>query len=270
MIDKDHEGQSSPIIIIGSPRSGTSILIKAIKAALGVSGYAEGHFLPLIMMVMKAVEDYYGQRKELTNRKSRAVSHIDRDNLEEDILALFRKQYESIMPSDTWIDKTPGVAMIQASPYILRTWPKSRFIFAKRRGIECIASRLRKFPDVPFEKHCHLWKSSMETWLDVRDSLKSCYVEIEQREISLQPVSVAEKLGKFLDLDSNQVEKLQHIFLTERPQFTGSVEEDKAISISETGWTDEQIKIFRKYCGVVSEKYGYSESSSYHISNIIN
>lgn len=267
MINKDHEGQSSPILIIGSPRSGTSILIKAIKATLGVSGYAEGHFLPLILIVMKAVEDYYGQRERLTTRKSRAVSHVDRENLEEEILALFRKQYESIMPSDTWIDKTPGVAMIQASPYILRTWPRSRFIFAKRRGIECIMSRLRKFPDVPFEKHCHLWKSSMQAWLDVRDSLKSCYVEIEQREISLKPVAVAEKLGKFLYLDSNQVEKLQHIFLTERPQFTGSVEEDKAISIDQAGWTDEQIDIFRHHCGAISKKLGYSESSMYHISN---
>ena len=56
---------------------------------------------------------------------------------------------------------------------------------------------------------------------------------------------------------------MEHIFTHERPQSTGGVEELKAQDIKEVGWTDEQIEIFRKHCGEVSKKFGYSESSSY-------
>ncbi|CAD5925003.1 hypothetical protein NO108_01292 [Planktothrix rubescens] len=255
-----------PIFIIGSGRSGTSVITGALIKGGGINGYLEGHFLPLIMFLMKDIERYYFSKRQLLTDERHLLTHLSQNDIEEEILEMFRQRCETLCPSETWLDKSPDSAMIKAVPYLLRIWPDARFILAKRRGIENIQSRLKKFPHVSFEDHCILWKDCIASWLNIRKTLSpTCYIEVDQREIALQPKVMAEKIGNFLGLEPERIAKIEHIFTHERPQSTGGVEELKAQDIKEVGWTDEQIEIFRKHCGKVSEKFGYSESSSYYL-----
>jgi len=256
---------SKPIFVLGSPRSGTSIITKAIKDGVNVKGYAEGHFLPIIKPLMQAIADFYQKNEKIIGKKSRTISHIERNELEEEITKTIRKIHDQVIKHEVWIDKTPGFSMIEAAPYLLKTWPESRFIFAKRRGIECVISRLKKFPNVPFETHCKLWTQAMESWLKVRDSLTGYYLEIEQRDIGLNPQVVAKAIGELLNIEPEKVKKIEDIFINERMEDTGGKETTQAIKITETGWTDEEIKIFRKHCGKISQKFGYSETSDYFL-----
>ena len=260
--------QSQPIFVIGSARSGTSIIAEAIKSGTSISGCNEGHFLPLTYFLMQELEQYYSKRKSLMNKEGFMISHTDYDDLEEKLIEIFRNTCDSFYQDQVWLDKTPDMGMIKAAPYLLRIWPESRFIFAKRRGMECINSRLRKFPHVPFKTHCKIWKTCMEIWLSVRDNLNDHYIEIDQREISIHPELMAQKIGNFLNLDNEKIEKIYNIFSHKRPESTGGNELPRAMAISEASWNNEQIDFFRKHCGTISEKYGYSESSSYYLSNV--
>ncbi len=262
---KDVQKQS-PIFVVGSARSGTSIISRAIKEGAQIKGYAEGHFLPMIIPIMKAINDYYSRNEELTTKKSRTISNIDRTELEYKILEVFKSLYQSLIPDNCWIDKTPGVETIKALPYIQHIWLESRIIFAKRRGIENVISRLKKFPHVSFESSCMRWKMCMEAWLATKKKLdNTLYVEIEQRQIALQPEQMAKEIGDFLGLNPNQINGIAEFFITQRPQSTGSIETEEAVDISEVGWSEEQVNFFRENCGSISQKFGYSETSSYFL-----
>ena len=56
--DDDFSKAAFPVFIIGSPRSGTSILSAALHAA-GYSGYDEGHLLSLIRVLSEVVDFFF-------------------------------------------------------------------------------------------------------------------------------------------------------------------------------------------------------------------
>lgn len=257
---------SKPIFILGSGRSGTSILTGALKSGAGIEGYLEGHFLPLILLLMKDMERYYYSKRELIGDERHMITHIPQEDIRSKILSAFKNTSESITKNEVWLDKSPDSGMIKAVPYLLEMWPDARFIFAKRRGIENIISRLKKFPKVSFENHCLMWKDCMESWVITKKNLdNSLYIEVEQRQIALHPQKVAQEIGDFIGIKPEKVNRVAKIFTNQRPQSTGSVETQKADDINEVGWTQEQIDCFRQHCGSINEKFGYSETSSYYL-----
>ena len=256
---------AKPIFVLGSARSGTSIITTAIKSGANISGCNEGHFLPLISFLMQQIELYYSKKEFLMNKTGFMVSHTNCDDLMEKILEVFGNICDSFYEDEVWVDKTPDMGMIKASPYLLRIWPNARFIYAKRRGIECINSRLKKFPNVPFKTHCNIWKICMESWILVRESLHNHYIEVDQREIALNSELMSQKIGIFLDLDNYKVEQINNAFCNERPEYTGGKENLEAKNIEEFGWSEQQIKTFREICGSINKKTGYSETSSYYL-----
>ncbi len=259
--------ETSPIFILGSPRSGTTIITLALREGANIPGYQEGHFLPLLKLLIDEVEKYYEQFSNVANKEEANVmlAHIKQKRLENLVIKAFHNLLLQIHSEQVWLDKTPGELMIKTSPHILNTWSKSRFIFAKRRSIECIQSRLKKFPKVSFESHCIQWKKCMQSWLNVKNSLKGHYIEIEQRDIALNPQKTAQKMVHFLGLEKHYIQQIEKIFTNKRPQHTGGKENEKSISIEELGWTKPELEIFRKHCNNLNKKLGYSESSSYYL-----
>ncbi len=253
-----------PIFIIGSPRSGTSILALAIRSAMKIPFYAEGHFLPVLNHVVSAIDNYYESKSGSIKVKRRAISHIKRDKLINEIQNLFYTIYNSLYQSNIWLDKTPGIEMIDSVPIIAKTWPNAKFIFAKRRGIENINSRMRKFPNKPFESHCKLWSACMKSWLEVRNSVVNSSIEIEQRDIENNPKMVSKRICDFLNIGEESVELIYDIFTSKRPEST-SASRSVDIELNNTGWTTEQIKIYKNYCNDISKKFGYSETVDYYL-----
>ncbi len=261
------DNSKRPIFVLGSARSGTSIVTKAIKSGAKVPGFAEGHFLPLLYFLMDEVNQYYEKRRDWNDLKALMLFRAKQEKVENGIIQVFRDICNSLFEDDIWIDKTPDSIMIDAAPFLLRAWSQSRFIFVKRRGLECISSRMRKFPNVSFETHCGIWKLCMEGWLNVRGSLNDQYIEIEQREISINPNQIATEISEFLGFTNEELTKISSTFSNERPEYTGGIEDVEAINIDNIDWSNEQKRFFINHCGFINEKFGYSCSSTYYICN---
>lgn len=261
----DKETKPKPIFILGSGRSGTSILTAALKSGAGIPGFNEGHFLPLVSRIVSVTEQYFHSKRKLRSDNRHLIAHVNQGEFKAKLIEVFRDQCERICPEGTWLDKSPGSAMIEAVPYLSSAWPRARYIFAKRRGIENLISRLKKFPHVSFERHCIMWAECMEAWLKVRETVQDSSIEIDQRDIALYPERTAMRIGKLLKLDSGQVSRLQSSFTIKRPQSTGGQESEEALDIRESGWTVEQLECFRKHCGEVSIRFGYTETSDYSL-----
>lgn len=254
---------STPIFVLGSGRSGTSILTAALRSGAGIPGFGEGHFLPLLTFLVRELDRYFRGKETLRENEQHMISHIKQRDVENEIIAVFKKRCEGFHHDGVWLDKTPTAAMIKAVPHLNRAWPEARYIFAKRRGIENIISRLKKFPHVEFEGHCKQWADCMKSWLEVKELIVDYSIEVDQRDIALHPEETAMRVGELLALSREKVVKISNTFSQKRPQSTGSEESEKAMEITETGWTSEQIEIFRKHCGEVSAVFGYTETSDY-------
>src|SRR6056297_1112417 len=257
--------ESRPVFILGSGRSGTSILTAAIKQGGEIAGFNEGHFLPLLGHFMRETERYFRIKRNLLDDPRHMIAHVDSSSLETEIISLFKRQFEAIQEDERWLDKSPGAAMIRAVPFLKQAWPGADFIFAKRRGIENVQSRLKKFPHVDFENHCRQWADCMTAWLEVKDKVADRSIEVEQRDIARRAQDVAVRIGQLLEFGPGHIKRVADIFTNSRPQDTGGQENDKALDIRETGWTSQQIRIFQKHCGAVSERFGYSETSTYFL-----
>ena len=81
-------------------------------------------------------------------------------------------------------------------------------------------------------------------------------IEIEQRDIENNPKMISKRICDFLNIREESEESTYDIFTTKRPE-SNSVSTSVDIELNNTGWTSEQIKIYRHSCSDISKKFGY-------------
>jgi hypothetical protein len=250
-----------PVFIVGSPRSGTSILVDVMLSA-AYRGYREGNFLPLIISVNLAIDRHL---KVFGNPGDPVLAaKIDRDRFKDDILQVFKKTVDDLNPVAPWFDKSGNPEMIDAIPAIRSLWPNSVFIFARRRGIENVVSRLKKFPGHGFEYHCHDWAKNMAAWRNMRWRLpSSAYIEVDQQDMIQFPAETATAMADFLKLSEDKSSALSNTMQRNRPQETGAGSAARVYSLASVGWSDKQQEIFLKNCANEMTAFGYTLDESY-------
>ena len=135
---KSDRNPKQQIFVLGSPRSGTSELGSTLASQLQLPWLGEGHAAPLFA---QAAEAMAGDRK--------SANGFVRDIAEQDyarvIVETAQKAYYNIHASASFVDKTPGIPMIAAAPFLLQCFPKAKWIYLSRNGIANVLSRLEKF-----------------------------------------------------------------------------------------------------------------------------
>ena len=256
---------SSPVFIVGSPRSGTSILISSILRS-GYNGFLEGNFLSLARVLERDVDRFFSAF--YTANPKVLMSQIDKDVLKQKLSQVVLEAAIAQQPRSPWVDKTGGPEMIETIPLLRRTFPAARFIFAKRRAIENIVSRLIKFPGLSFEYHCMDWAKTMAAWRTLRDaSPGKDLIEIDQREISAQPDLATHRLKDFLQLTDEEAMLVLKTFTSSKPQETRAGTSERVLSLDAIGWTDDQKTTFHRHCHAEMEIEGYSLDESYWRTN---
>ncbi len=258
--------ECEPIFIVGSARTGTSAMVAALRGGAGIAGYNEGHLLSIMQDLINLIVNHVVEQRKKNPSDLVMMAHLKTDDLIKDVMEMMKKRMEAQFKGQkVWLDKTPDGRMVRAIPYLILMWPKARFIFTKRRAIENIESRLRKFKHLTFERNCEHWAKAMELWDKFKENIPERQrIEIDQREMALDPQDVAEKLGKFLGLDSKQIRGISDVFTNERHEYTGG-NEKVVKALGELGWSEEQLSIFRNICSPMNAKFGYSEDSNYYL-----
>jgi hypothetical protein len=251
----------SPVFIVGSPRSGTSALVRVLWD-IGYHGFAEGHFLPLLAPIDLLVDDHFHRFRNTDPRVM--LGNIDKRDLKRRIFEAFRTTVNDLNPDEPWFDKTHHRPMIEAIPIVRELWPGSVFVFAKRRGIENVISRLKKFPNESFEYACSNWAESMAAWRTIRQQLPpECFIEVEQRDMIQLPERTARSLCAFLQVDESAFRTAYIAMSTKRPEESAEGSAYKTSSLAESGWTVEQTETFLKHCETEMKQFGYTMDERY-------
>ena len=235
------------------------MLVDALLGA-GYHGFREGNFISLYATLLPVMERHFATYSN-GNREVLA-SVVDRDRLRHDIGDVFKNTTDALNLAAPWFDKTGNPEMLTILPSLKAMWPGAVFIFARRRGIENVVSRMRKFPEYPFEYHCRDWARNMAVWREVAPQLPDgCATEVDQQDMVRHPDRVAERLATLLELDGTDA--MRTVLERNRPQQTSEGSAARIENLASIAWTPEQVDVFTRVCGPQLEAYGYSLDDRY-------
>jgi hypothetical protein len=250
------DGAQRPVIVLGAARSGTSAMSLALRRNTRYVGYGEGHLIDLFPKLAEVVNRHYLKVRKDLPVGATMLSSVPAESLVEGMQAVFVEIARNMAPTGYWTDKTPGPQMVRATPALRRIWPDLRVVFMKRRPLENIESRRRKFPDIGFREHCMLWAESMTAWEEVREELKPVSLEVEQLELANHPEIIVGQLTTLLTLSADESERLLTSFINDRPERT-TTEFAPTYTLDSVGWSNQQRETFLRICGGPMERFGY-------------
>ena len=258
---KPEAAAPSPLFIVGSPRSGTTILTAALLGA-GYHGYLEGNLLSLWQMLRERIEWYF--RLPFAQQERTLMANIRPEAFRDSVREIFKRQLDELNEHSPWLDKTCNAETILAIPDLIAMWPSCRIFCARRRGIENVLSRLKKFPAQDFQRHCRDWTRAMSAWRQVRDTLEPWrYLEVEQRDLVVRPQAVSHEIAGLLALNEGARIRIERTFARQRHQETAPGTAERLVSLAETSWTEQEIGQFLEICGPEMDAYGYSLDDTY-------
>ena len=251
---------SEPIFVLGSVRSGTSAIGQALTRGAGIPGHDEGHVTTLLQVALSAVD------RVVTNYPSAGGSYLiqsfDAAGFKTHVRNYFAAFFAQHCPPGRWADKSPddfeGAPAIRAAPMLLEMFPKARFVYCQRRGIENVLSRMSKFPQVPFWYHCRSWATTVSAWHETRAKLGSSWIEVRQERMALEPALVAAELARFLGLDETQRAGLQKSLAVDRPEQSRPAGEAHELTMQEAGWDPGLQGVFVTECADAMQLAGYT------------
>lgn len=252
------------VFVIGSPRSGTSILGEALRRGAGYAGCNEGQVFELFPQLASVVDKHYERSAGVLRNPAHMISLVPRETFIDVLSQLFARIEAEHFGDRPWMDKTPGGNMIAGAPWLARLWPDAVFIYATRRGLENVASRRRKFPNVGFDRHCLMWADCAQKWLAVRDDaqLAGRWLQVDQQDVAQSPERVAAQLAAFLQLDASGQQALLTVFTGSHPERTAS--SAGPMTLAGSGWSETEQAVFMKHCGPMMEAMGYSLDQAYY------
>lgn len=252
----------TPVFLVGSARTGSTTLMSALLKASDYAGCDDGHLLDLLGALRWTVEKFFEDRSEETRRFPFTLISQCQPSYFFDCFNIAAIQFaRSKFPEGRWIDKNLRPEFISMIGVINEIWPRSRFIFMKRRGIENIVSRMRKFTHYSFQEHCRDWANIMSLWASSRPIVEGRYIELDQYDMLNNPAKVAQDVAIVLGLSPPQQTKLFSLISSGRHE--RSAGNPVLGGLEAAGWDNDQKEQFVQLCSAEMDRYGYSLDSSY-------
>src|SRR5215472_12153449 len=99
-------GPNSPgtkVFIAGAPRSGTSILVFALKEVFGLPGFGESHVMPAFQRMVHQLRAYTNGFAGIADPVM--LKKLNRSELESYLFEYIRQFYSANFPDGSWVDK---------------------------------------------------------------------------------------------------------------------------------------------------------------------
>src|SRR5262249_19667323 len=131
------EAMGVKVFIAGAPRSGTSILLFALKTIFDLPGYGESHVMPGFAQMVHSLYTYMNEFQGVEDSilSETMLSQVSLLDVGEHLYKYIRDLYGKVYPSGTWVDKTPSPAGVFALALAEKVFPNARLIVTKRNGI---------------------------------------------------------------------------------------------------------------------------------------
>ncbi len=250
-----------PVFILGPARSGTSALALGLLRSGKYEGHGEGHLIPLATEMLRVVDNYYRDRRAFST--DTLLRSVTSETFKRAIRRSFVQLVRAAYPTGSWLDKTPTATMVRSVPLLLELWPNARFIFLKRRVIENILSRRRKFPQDTLENHYLDWVDVFEAWENVNKGLGDNFLEVEHLEMAKDNDGFTRKISMFLNLSHIQTEALRLALASDHPEQTSN-RIDETASIESLELSEDKVQQLKIACDAVMSANGYSYTQSYY------
>lgn len=270
----------APIFIVGSPRSGTSLLSKIISSHPEIGVPFESHVYPRLYNW----KECYGDISAFENKKRIAEDLVNletvkkwdrRPNPKKVIENIhggkFHHAFEGLMNAwleevgkRRWGEKTPHNAFFWRE--ISEGFPSSKFIHIVRDGRDVAMSWKKvRFGPEHFYSIANLWNKYVQKAEDIKSNVsKKRFHEVKYEDILRDPNQNIKKICQFLDesFDSRMIEfyKSPRSYPTDdrnernlsRPLLRDNMNKWKS-SISE-----RDLRIFESVAGETLRRYGYN------------
>ena len=222
MTSSDTLHPTSPIFIVGSPRSGTTVLAAALEYIdAGYIPHIEGHLMPWLLEGVDRVKN----DKSPENTAFLPVSICHGNNFQKLLYYLakcidnfeYQIAYENNRPvgNGRWIDKTPDIYQLRILPTLQEVFPSSQIIFTYRHPHDVALSILNVWPGADsLEKLLQRWTDLHKEYREIiRPQLDLTRVlEIKNEDLVSSPKIVTQHILDFFNIDQSKKEKLLEFF----------------------------------------------------------
>lgn len=282
------EEKYSPFFIVGSPRSGTTLLQTLLDAHPSLAIPPESHVFDHFYELTGS----YGDLRTPEALERFAADLLQDERIKRWGLAMgpqefcrgiqapvsFRKILERLFTlyaekegKSRWGDKTPEHTLFLSA--VLQTFPEARFIHLVRDGRDVAESLSRMFfGPITIDKKAELWRCYTQAFYEFKKSLPADrYLEIHYEALVRNPEGEVRKIIQFLGevpLAAGAAvpeTRLKQVYLSTDDGTHQSLSQpisDKKIGSFKQQLSARQIEIFEAIAGDMLKAYGYELVSS--------
>jgi len=272
----------SPVFVLGSPRSGTTLLYDMLLSAGGFAVYlAESNIFNLLAPRFGDLSDRANRESFLQawlGSKLFRASGLDAEKISQDILLdcrnagdILRAVMEGICTAQgmpRWAENSPeGMLYL---PLIKRLIPNALIIHIIRDGRDVAASlgQLEYVRPFPWEKSysvigCGLyWEWIVQQGRSFGQSLGKDYAEIHFEELLAHPQEALDRIGRFIDQPLNY-QTIRRVAYGSVSKPNTSFTKDPKAAFSPVGrWktslSPDELALFEQLVGKTLQELGYS------------
>lgn len=242
----------NPIFIIGSPRSGTSILHWALTQHTKLWGSEESDFM--IKLIPNLFESYrYGARRGQRNwlNKQAVTQKEFLDTFAQAIDGLYKSRSGGLR----WIEKTPSYALV--SDQIMEMFPNCKILHIVRDGRQAVCSMQEKF-GWRFLYSVRTWKSNVSAAFDAGSRHTDSVLLIKYEDLILNPAATFERIFDFVG-EASQSDVVDFIRepINSSPLCESSDPGDR-LAARWRKWNPVKRLVFRAFAGDLMADLGYS------------
>ncbi|WP_316897967.1 sulfotransferase [Pseudodesulfovibrio indicus] len=246
--------QSSPIFVVGCPRSGTSVLSLSMGLHPDLWVSAESNFL------VNVVNDAKAAHAQCTTRGPRHWLSKESVGLEEYLQAHglgINALYMSRSGGKRWVDQTPEYMLIARELAV--TFPQARFLHLVRDGRDVVNSMINSgFPVEwanSFTKACQAWNRFTDAGVEFEGFVPERILRLHHEEIKADPESQFKRICAFLELDYD--ESMIQYYAKKKVVNSSFKQKGTTKSSWRKSWTQGQYDYFSKACSGNMQSFDY-------------
>lgn len=246
----------APVFILGSPRSGTSMLHWALLEHDALWGSEESEFL---LPIARAVTPAYEQGMRFTPHSWLHQQKVSREEFAASVGAGLNALYASRSGGRRWLEQTPSYSTVACE--LAHMFPSAQFLHIVRDGRQVADSM------------CRMWRWSMQEsaqqWLDhvsavlrLEQQQPARVQRIHYEKLVSHPQQMMQQIFAFLGLPE---EKAAASFIQNRPINTapGTDEQTSVEKLQPRwhDWSDDELQTFDRIAGELRRQLGYGQSA---------